>query len=80
MVGEDPPPVYAHEHSAEIKLGLLEQLDAHAGSPAVAVTTVLVKVAQNGDAVATWLLMNDAQELELALRQPKTPGARTRSA
>jgi hypothetical protein len=39
-------------HSAEIKFGLFEQLAAQEGRPAVAVTTALVKEAQNGDAVA----------------------------
>lgn len=61
-------------------LGLLLQLEAHDGRPVVAVTTVFVNDAQNGDAVADWLLMNEAHELELALRQAKAPVARRRRA
>lgn len=60
-------------------LGLKEQLEAHAGSPAVAVTTLFVKVAQNGEAVADCDLMNEAQEFVSVLRQPKTAGANARA-
>lgn len=46
-------PVKAQVHSLEIALGLLEQFEAQAGRPVVAVAVVLVYVAQNADAVAT---------------------------
>jgi hypothetical protein len=39
-------------HSAEIRLGFLEQFVAQAGSAVVAVTTDLVKEAQKGEATA----------------------------
>jgi hypothetical protein len=45
-------PVKAQVHSLEMALGLLEQLEAQAGRPVVAVTVDLVNVAQNADAVA----------------------------
>lgn len=70
VVGFDPPaevvrvvvvtgavaPAWWHVHSAETRLGLLEQLDAHAGSAEVAVTTDWVKVAQKVAAAALLLM------------------------
>ena len=50
-------PVKAHEHSLESRLGLLLQLEAQEGRPVVAVTVLLVKVAQKADAVALLALM-----------------------
>ena len=44
-------------HSAEIKLGFLEQLVAQAGSAVVAVTVVFVKEAQKAEATAELLAM-----------------------
>jgi hypothetical protein len=61
-------------------LGLLEQFEAHDGSPVVAVTVLWVKVAQNAEAVAALDLMKLAHLLESALRQPSaTTGNKPRT-
>ncbi len=57
VVGVAAAPVKAHEHSLESRLGLLLQLEAQEGRPVVAVTVLLVKVAQKADAVALLALM-----------------------
>ena len=57
VVGVAAAPVKAHEHSLDSRLGLLLQLDAQAGRPVVAVTVLLVKVAQKADALALLALM-----------------------
>ena len=50
-------PVKAHEHSLEIRLGLLLQLEAQAGRAVVAVTVLCVKVLQKAEADALLALM-----------------------
>jgi hypothetical protein len=61
-------------------LGLLSQFVAQAGRAVVAATTLLVKDAQKGEAVAALDLMKLAHLLLSALRQPKAAGMRARRA
>ena len=57
---------------------MLSQLVAQAGRAAVAVTTLWVKDAQKGEAVAALDLMKLAHLLVFALRQAKAAGTRAR--
>lgn len=71
-------PCQWQEHSFEISFGLLPQLLAQDGSPAVAVTTPWVKEAQKADAVAAWDLMKLAHEFVSGFVQPKATAAKAR--
>lgn len=69
-------PEKAQVHSLEMALGLLEQLDAHAGRPVVAVTVDAVKVLQKAEAVALLAVMYEAQGSLSGLVQANATGRR----